>query len=155
MRVSQNRWPSLGFDIGAVNDIASPMFSAGFYYKTFMWPKAAWATALRTASARRPASALRRRQAGSGPLPPATRIARCLSAGGGPAGIAAALAAAETGVRVILADEQAAFGGSLRADAGTLIDGRPGHEWAQADHRAPVRHAQRSRCCRARPCSAI
>ncbi|RUX46073.1 sarcosine oxidase subunit alpha, partial [Mesorhizobium sp. M7A.F.Ca.CA.002.09.1.1] len=39
---SQNRWPSLSFDVGAVNDIASPMFSAGFYYKTFMWPKAAW-----------------------------------------------------------------------------------------------------------------
>ena len=40
--VSQNRWPSLSFDVGAVNDLASPMFSAGFYYKTFMWPKAAW-----------------------------------------------------------------------------------------------------------------
>src|ERR1700741_3740729 len=39
---SQNRWPSLAFDVGAVNDLASPMFSAGFYYKTFMWPKAAW-----------------------------------------------------------------------------------------------------------------
>ncbi len=39
---SQNRWPSLSFDVGAVNDLASPMFSAGFYYKTFMWPKAAW-----------------------------------------------------------------------------------------------------------------
>ena len=40
--ISQNRWPSLAFDVGAVNDLASPMFSAGFYYKTFMWPKAAW-----------------------------------------------------------------------------------------------------------------
>ena len=39
---SQNRWPSLSFDVGAVNDLASPFFSAGFYYKTFMWPKAAW-----------------------------------------------------------------------------------------------------------------
>ena len=39
---SQNRWPSLAFDVGAVNDLASPFFSAGFYYKTFMWPKAAW-----------------------------------------------------------------------------------------------------------------
>ncbi|TKB32231.1 MAG: sarcosine oxidase subunit alpha, partial [Mesorhizobium sp.] len=39
---SQNRWPSLAFDIGAVSSIASPMLSAGFYYKTFMWPKAAW-----------------------------------------------------------------------------------------------------------------
>src|SRR6187402_3672832 len=40
--ISQNRWPSLGFDVGVVNELASPMFSAGFYYKTFMWPKAAW-----------------------------------------------------------------------------------------------------------------
>ena len=40
--VSQNRWPSLKMDVGAVNDLASPFFSAGFYYKTFMWPKAAW-----------------------------------------------------------------------------------------------------------------
>src|SRR5690606_19235471 len=37
--VSQNRWPSLSFDVGAVNDLASPFLSAGFYYKTFMWPK--------------------------------------------------------------------------------------------------------------------
>ncbi len=34
--VSQNRWPSLAFDIGAVNSILSPLFVAGFYYKTFM-----------------------------------------------------------------------------------------------------------------------
>src|SRR5690554_5724805 len=40
--VSQNRWPSLSFDVGAVNNLGSPFFSAGFYYKTFMWPKAAW-----------------------------------------------------------------------------------------------------------------
>jgi NADPH-dependent 2,4-dienoyl-CoA reductase/sulfur reductase-like enzyme len=37
---SQNRWPSLNFDIGAINQLASPIFIAGFYYKTFMWPKA-------------------------------------------------------------------------------------------------------------------
>ncbi|RYH00186.1 MAG: sarcosine oxidase subunit alpha, partial [Alphaproteobacteria bacterium] len=39
---SQNRWPSLAFDVGAVNNLFSPFFAAGFYYKTFMWPKAAW-----------------------------------------------------------------------------------------------------------------
>ena len=39
---SQNRWPSLEFDIGAVNSLASSMFVAGFYYKTFMWPKSFW-----------------------------------------------------------------------------------------------------------------
>src|SRR5215207_5176459 len=39
---SQNRWPSLGFDVGAVNGLLSPFLSAGFYYKTFMWPAALW-----------------------------------------------------------------------------------------------------------------
>ena len=39
---SQNRWPSLDFDIGAVNSLASSIFVAGFYYKTFMWPKSFW-----------------------------------------------------------------------------------------------------------------
>src|SRR5690606_14245859 len=39
---SQNRWPSLAFDVGGVNNLLSPLFAAGFYYKTFMWPKAAW-----------------------------------------------------------------------------------------------------------------
>ena len=39
---SQNRWPSLAFDVGAINDLISPFIPAGFYYKTFMWPRAAW-----------------------------------------------------------------------------------------------------------------
>ena len=39
---SQNRWPSLDFDIGALNGLLSPFLSAGFYYKTFMWPAAFW-----------------------------------------------------------------------------------------------------------------
>ena len=111
---SQNRWPSLAFDVGAVNDIASPLFSAGFYYKTFMWPKAAWKNLYEPKI---------RAAAGLGVAPDkpdpdhySARFAHCevLVLGGGAAGIAAALAAAETGARVILADEQADFGGSLR-----------------------------------------
>ena len=39
---SQNRWPSLDFDVRRVNDLLSPLLPAGFYYKTFMWPRAAW-----------------------------------------------------------------------------------------------------------------
>ncbi len=39
---SQNRWPSLATDVGKVNDLLAPLFSAGFYYKTFMWPKGFW-----------------------------------------------------------------------------------------------------------------
>lgn len=54
---SQNRWPSLSFDVGAVNDLASPMFSAGFYYKTFMWPKSAWKNSTSRTSVPPPVSA--------------------------------------------------------------------------------------------------
>src|SRR3954447_1292784 len=109
--ISQNRWPSLAFDVGAINDLASPMFSAGFYYKTFMWPKAAWKHLYEPNI---------RAAAGLGVAPDqpdpdhySAQYAHCevLVLGGGAAGIAAALAAAETGVRVILCDEQADFGG--------------------------------------------
>src|SRR5690606_8468852 len=60
-----------------------------------------------------------------------SRFAHCevLVIGGGPAGIAAALAAAETGGRVILVDEQARFGGSLHFDGGAMIGGRDGWSW--------------------------
>ncbi len=129
---SQNRWPSLAFDVGAVNDIASPFFSAGFYYKTFMWPKAAWKAIYEPNI---------RAAAGLGVAPDqpdpdhySSRFAHCevLVLGGGVAGIAAALAAAETGVRVIICDEQAEFGGALRFEAGAKIDGADGWSWAQA-----------------------
>ena len=129
---SQNRWPSLAFDVGAVNDIASPMFSAGFYYKTFMWPKAAWKSFYEPSI---------RSAAGLGVAPDqpdpdhySSRFAHCevLVLGGGAAGIAAALAAAETGVRVILCDEQAEFGGALRYETGAKIDGADGWSWAQS-----------------------
>jgi sarcosine oxidase subunit alpha len=39
---SQNRWPTLGFDIGGMANLLSPLLPAGFYYKTFMWPRKAW-----------------------------------------------------------------------------------------------------------------
>ncbi|MEX0279182.1 MAG: 2Fe-2S iron-sulfur cluster-binding protein, partial [Ruegeria sp.] len=39
---SQNRWPSLNFDLMSINDLAAPFLGAGFYYKTFMWPKSFW-----------------------------------------------------------------------------------------------------------------
>ena len=58
---SQNRWPSLRFDFGAVNDGLSPLFPAGFYYKTFMWPRAFWRTSTSRQSAPPPASGARRR----------------------------------------------------------------------------------------------
>ncbi|MDP3897186.1 MAG: sarcosine oxidase subunit alpha family protein, partial [Mesorhizobium sp.] len=129
--VSQNRWPSLSFDVGAVNDIASPMFSAGFYYKTFMWPKVAWAKLYEPVI---------RESAGLGVSPDrpdtdhyASRFAHCdvLVIGGGAAGLSAALAAAETGASVMLCDEQAGLGGALRYESGSTIDEQPGFDWAQ------------------------
>ncbi|MBS3649916.1 sarcosine oxidase subunit alpha [Pseudaminobacter sp. 19-2017] len=128
---SQNRWPSLAFDVGAMNDLAGAMFSAGFYYKTFMWPKAAWAKLYEPRI---------RAAAGLGVAPDqpdpdhyASRFAHCevLVIGGGAAGIAAALAAAEGGVRVILCDERAEFGGALHYEQGARIEGQAGWDWAQ------------------------
>ncbi|HMA16407.1 MAG TPA: 2Fe-2S iron-sulfur cluster-binding protein, partial [Kiloniellaceae bacterium] len=114
---SQNRWPSLAFDLMAVNGLAGPLFSAGFYYKTFMGPtRKAWMVYeyfIRKAAG-----------LGAGTFEPdpdryEEMHAFCdvLVAGGGPAGLMAALAAASGGARVILADEQADFGGSLRGSA--------------------------------------
>ena len=129
---SQNRWPSLSFDIGGVNNLLSPFFAAGFYYKTFMWPKAAWEKVYEP---------FIRKAAGLGVAPTeedpdhyASRYAYCdvLVAGGGVAGLSAALAAAEAGARVILCDEQPEVGGALHYDTSVKIDGRNGYDWAQA-----------------------
>jgi sarcosine oxidase subunit alpha len=129
--VSQNRWPSLAFDVGAAGNLAAPLLSAGFYYKTFLWPRWAWKRLYEPAI---------RRAAGLGKAPSerdpdvyASRFAHCdvLVVGGGPAGLAAALAAAETGARVMLADERAEFGGALRFDTDARIDGQDGWTWAR------------------------
>jgi sarcosine oxidase subunit alpha len=128
---SQNRYPSLTFDIGAVNNILSPFFAAGFYYKTFMWPKQAWKSIYEPRI---------RAAAGLGVSPTeedtddyASRYAHCdvLVMGAGVAGLTAALAAAATGARVILCDEQPEVGGALHHDTGVTIDGQDGFAWAQ------------------------
>jgi sarcosine oxidase subunit alpha len=129
---SQNRWPSLAFDIGGVNNLLSPFFAAGFYYKTFMWPKAAWEKVYEP---------FIRKAAGLGVSPTeddpdhyANRYAHCdvLVAGAGVAGLSAALAAAQSGARVILVDEQPEVGGALHYDTSVKIDGQNGYDWAQA-----------------------
>ena len=126
---SQNRWPSLAFDVMAVNQLAAPILTAGFYYKTFMWPASFWEKLYEP---------LIRRAAGLGrgaevPDPDiyekATLHCDVLVIGGGPAGLAAALAAGRSGARVVLADEDFRFGGRLLAET-HLIDDMPGAAWA-------------------------
>ena len=110
---SQNTWPSLRFDVRAVNQVAAPFLTAGFYYKTFMQPRFAW-----------PAyEGVLRKFVNGGrvspdtpPCRPAKRHAHpdVLVAGGGPAGMSAAVAAARAGASVLLVEEEHQLGGHLR-----------------------------------------
>ncbi|MDT2031438.1 sarcosine oxidase subunit alpha family protein [Planktomarina sp.] len=127
----QNAWPSLKFDVLAVNDVLAPFLSAGFYYKTFMWPRKFWEWVYEPAI---------RHAAGLGAL--TTRYdhelyekayAHCdvLIIGAGPAGLMAALTAGRAGLDVILADEHDQLGGRLLSEM-EHIDGMPAAAWVQA-----------------------
>ncbi|HWW78365.1 MAG TPA: 2Fe-2S iron-sulfur cluster-binding protein, partial [Steroidobacteraceae bacterium] len=132
---SQNRWPSLGFDLGGINSLLSPFIPAGFYYKTFMWPRGAWKSLYEPRI--RAAAGLGKSPTLADPDRYTNRFAHCdvLVVGAGPAGLAAALAAAASGARVIICDEQAEFGGSLLAEpAGpraAQIEGVPASTWVE------------------------
>ena len=128
---SQNRYPSLRFDLGGLAGLASPLLSAGFYYKTFMWPRSFWHRLYEPAI--RQAAGLGRAPEAADPDRYLHQYAHCdlLVIGGGPAGLAAALGASQTGQRVILCDEQAEFGGSLLTDAGVTIDGWLAGDWVR------------------------
>src|SRR5436190_24003301 len=126
---SQNRWPSLSRDIGAMNDWLSRFLVAGFYYKTFMWPAKFWEAVYEPLI--RHAAGLGRAAGAEDPDHYEKVFAHCdvLVIGGGPAGLIAALAAARAGARVILCDEDFRLGGRLLADR-QEIDGQPAHGWA-------------------------
>ncbi|MBL8589063.1 MAG: sarcosine oxidase subunit alpha family protein [Methylobacteriaceae bacterium] len=133
---SQNRWPSLAFDLGAVNSLGARFFSAGFYYKTFMGPRAAGLRAWKNVF-----EPIVRQAAGLGAAPTAPdpdRYAQfythcdALIVGAGAAGLAAALAAGRAGADVILCDEQARFGGSLLQERTATIDDAPASAWLEA-----------------------
>ncbi|MYE01125.1 MAG: sarcosine oxidase subunit alpha family protein [Alphaproteobacteria bacterium] len=119
---SVNRWPSLRFDLGAATGLMSGLFVAGFYYKTFMWPPSWWNRIY--APAIRRMAGLARAPGQPDPEVYEHRHAHCdiLVVGGGPAGLAAAHAAATAGARVVLADERPYFGGSLPDTAGRVGD---------------------------------
>ncbi len=128
--VSQNRWPSLSFDVGALNNKFSRFFPGGFYYKTFMWPKSFWKHVYEPFIRR--AAGLGHAPEGRDPDTYEQIHVHCdvLVVGAGVAGLAAARAAAATGKRVIIADENPLFGG-LADIAGGSIDGKPQIEWAR------------------------
>jgi sarcosine oxidase subunit alpha len=110
---SQNAWPSLRTDFGAVSSFFGPLLGAGFYYKTFMGPfRGAWM--LYEPFIRR-AAGLGRATFAADPDRYETTHAFCdvLVVGAGPAGIAAALAAAQSGARVVLCDDAPVPGGML------------------------------------------
>jgi sarcosine oxidase subunit alpha len=125
---SQNRWPSLALDVASLLRAGGGFFGAGFYYKTFIWPK--WRTY----------EPLIRRLAGLGgapgacELPPASvENLSCdvLVAGGGAAGLAAARAAARAGARVVLCEREPVCGGELEFEGGS-IEGQAALAWATA-----------------------
>ena len=124
---SQNCWPSVRFDIGRSLDYLHFLWPAGFYNKTFIWPHWRWY------------EGVIRRLSGLGKLPPADdpdhyvhRNAHCdvLVVGGGPAGLGAALAASERGLRVVLIEQDSLLGGSLLWSEGS-INGEQGDAWLE------------------------
>ncbi|MEK9673882.1 MAG: sarcosine oxidase subunit alpha family protein [Rhodospirillaceae bacterium] len=125
---SVNCWPSVDFDMNAVMGLMSRFLPAGFYYKTFMASLGLWHR-LYEPRIRRAAGWGR---APDGPDPDCYdhKHVHCdvLVVGGGPAGLAAATAAASGGARVILADEQDEFGGSLLS-LNRTVDGLSGGDW--------------------------
>lgn len=133
MRVrSQNRFPGLAFDLGALSDRCSALLPAGFYYKTFIRPRFAWKHLYEP---------LIRRAAGMG-RPPVGRdpdayeqfhcTVDVLVVGSGPAGLAATRAAADAGARVLLVEQMPWVGGRLLGDD-VRINGMDGADWAVAE----------------------
>ena len=128
--ISQNHWPSLEFDIGAINNKVARFLPAGFYYKTFMFPRFAWKHVFEP---------IVRQSAGLGKVPQhrdedryeyAYAFADVVIVGGGIAGIASALAAGRAGKRVWLIEQSAHWGGRAVVD-GVQIDGQDAGDWVK------------------------
>tara|TARA_Y100000590_G_scaffold87986_1_gene98777 strand:+ start:3857 stop:6853 length:2997 start_codon:yes stop_codon:yes gene_type:complete len=126
---SVNCFPSVNFDLGAINNFLNIFFPAGFYYKTFMWPKSFWY---------RIYEPFIRKAAGFGVASTNHDKERyehkyeycdLLVAGSGPSGLASAYAAAKNGANVILAEDKPRFGGSLLTSESN-IGNQSGKEWA-------------------------
>jgi len=120
----------LEFDLMAVTDLMAPFLSAGFYYKTFMWPKAFWEKVYEPII--RHSAGLGRLSMQEDPDAYDKGFLHCdlLVIGAGPAGLSSALSAARSGARVILADEDFMPGGRLNAET-MAVDGMTSPEWAK------------------------
>jgi sarcosine oxidase subunit alpha len=128
---SQNRYPSLRWDVMAVNQVFAPILAAGFYYKTFMWPAAFWERVYEPLIRR--AAGLGRAAGAPDPDRYEKMTAHCdvLVIGAGPAGLMAALAATRAGARVVLCEEDFCVGGRLLSDRRT-IGGQPALDWVRS-----------------------
>ena len=127
---SQNCWPSVNFDIGAINNFLKMFFPAGFYYKTFMWPKSFWYKIyepfIRKAAGLGVASTEKDKERYEHKF----EYCDLLVTGSGPSGLASAYAAAKNGAKVILAEDKPRFGGTLLTDD-VSIDNLSGKDWAE------------------------
>ena len=134
---SQNTWPSLRFDMKAANQAVGRFLTAGFYYKTFIKPQRLW-PAYQKVLARFATGGRVRADAAHGYYDKRYAHADVIVAGGGPAGMAAAFAAARAGALVILVEEEYELGGHLRwggaselavlAELREAVAGQPGIE---------------------------
>lgn len=125
---STNGWPNVNTDMmGILGKVGGKLMPPGFYYKTFMYPQSFWMTYEKYI---RKAAGLGRSPTEVDPDTYDNFNQHCdvLVVGSGPAGLAAALAAARSGARVILADEQEEFGGSL-LDTRETLDAKPAMQW--------------------------
>ncbi|WP_386080744.1 sarcosine oxidase subunit alpha family protein [Vreelandella sp. F11] len=125
---STNGWPNVQRDLmGLIGKLGGQFMPPGFYYKTFMAPASMWLTYEKYI---RKAAGLGRSPMEADPDSYDHFNQHCdvLVVGAGAAGLAAALAAARSGARVIVADEQDEMGGSLLASRETL-EGKPADQW--------------------------
>jgi methylglutamate dehydrogenase subunit C len=135
---SQNRWPSLRFDVMSVNQLVAPILAAGFYYKTFMWPASFWEKVYEPLIRRAPALGRASGEHDPDHYEKTTTHCDVLVIGAGPAGLMAALAAVRAGARVVLCEEDFLLGGRLLSERRT-IGNRSALEWlreAEAELRA-------------------
>lgn len=126
----QNAWPNVGFDIGAINDVLSPVLGAGFYYKTFIGPMRGTGFWMFCEKLIRQAAGMGRAGTQADPDTYERRYGFCdvLIIGGGIAGLSAALSAGRAGVDTILVDQDFILGGAALSDP---VDG-PSDAWLKA-----------------------